>query len=106
MNLPIVQGVQDSGMGICPGCGGQDSVAPGAFTVLSAGAMYPVGSDVAVPAFDCLGFFDIASHGDGRTSGGSVRIAQDVQGGQFSIYFCSTKCLRSFLNKCVDQLER
>ena len=34
-----------------------------------------------------------------------VQIAKDVRGGQYDVYFCSTKCLRSYLNFCVDQLE-
>lgn len=36
----------------------------------------------------------------------SLDIARDVRGGQFELYFCSTKCLRSYLNYCVDELER
>ena len=32
-------------------------------------------------------------------------IARDVKKGQYSLNFCSTKCLRSFLNHCVDRLE-
>ncbi len=36
----------------------------------------------------------------------SVDIARDVRGGQFEIYFCSTTCLRSYLNYCVDELEK
>jgi len=102
MKFPIIQGAQDPGMGVCPGCGGQKNPRSGEFIVLSAGAMLPVAEGVAVPAFDCLAFFELLSHG---THGRGVRIAQDVQGGQFSIHFCSTACLRSFLNECVDVLE-
>ena len=35
-----------------------------------------------------------------------VDIVEDVRGGQADLYFCSTTCLRSFLNACVDDLER
>ena len=35
-----------------------------------------------------------------------VDIVEDVRGGQFSMYFCSTDCLRAFLNSCVDELDR
>lgn len=32
-------------------------------------------------------------------------LARDVKKGQYTINFCSTKCMRKFLNHCVDQLE-
>ncbi|VUD69061.1 hypothetical protein TDB9533_04425 [Thalassocella blandensis] len=32
-------------------------------------------------------------------------LAVDVENGQYTFNFCSTKCMRAFLNKCVDQLE-
>ena len=36
----------------------------------------------------------------------SIEIAELVATGQFELYFCSTDCLRAFLNYCVDELER
>ena len=35
-----------------------------------------------------------------------IEIAKDVRGGEFDICFCSTKCLRAYLNFCVDELEK
>jgi len=35
-----------------------------------------------------------------------IEIAKDVRGGEFDIYFCSTKCLRAYLNYSVDELEK
>jgi len=32
-------------------------------------------------------------------------LARDVKKGQYTINFCSTKCMRMFLNHCVDKLE-
>jgi hypothetical protein len=32
-------------------------------------------------------------------------LARDVKKGQYTINFCSTKCMREFLNHCVDKLE-
>jgi len=32
-------------------------------------------------------------------------IAEDVIGGQFELYLCSTRCLRAFLNALVDEFE-
>jgi hypothetical protein len=50
------------------------------------------------------------AHGDGegenRNVFSSLRLADDCRGGQFEIYFCSTECLRAYLNYCVDELER
>lgn len=58
------------------------------------------------------GYLYMAWHGahDGGTGRdpkvhGLVNIALDVRGGQFALYFCSTGCLRAFLNACVDHLE-
>lgn len=59
------------------------------------------------------GYLDIVWHGahdrgegKDREIGATVQIAQEVRGGQFDLYFCSTKCLRSYLNFCVDELDR
>ena len=35
----------------------------------------------------------------------SVYFAEDCEGGQFEIYFCSTNCLRAFFGSWVDALE-
>ncbi len=58
------------------------------------------------------GFLHIAFHGahDGGLGkdqgiGAMVELARDVRGGQFDLYFCSTKCLRAYLNFCVDALD-
>jgi len=58
------------------------------------------------------GFLDILWHGahdngegDDRDIATSVYLANDCRGGQFEIYFCSTACLRAFLNAWVDALE-
>ncbi len=45
-----------------------------------------------------------SNHGDGTYA--ELEIARDVTKGQFSLLFCSTKCMRSFLNTCVDNLEK
>lgn len=45
---------------------------------------------------------DIHDHGCG---GGSIDIVKDGTRGQADIGFCSTDCLRTFFNVCVDELE-
>ena len=61
---------------------------------------------------DMDGFLDISWHGAHDNGLGSDRdmmisvyAAEDCRGGQFEIYFCSTACLRSYLNTWVDKLE-
>lgn len=44
-------------------------------------------------------------HGEWRNLSSMVRVADNCRGGQFEMYFCSTDCLRGFLNDCVDRLE-
>lgn len=52
------------------------------------------------------GFWDVYYHDHKKTSDkGFLKIADDIQGGQFDFYFCSPKCLRAWLNKIVDDLE-
>ena len=65
------------------------------------------------PSNKMQGYLDLDWHGahDGgsgkhRESFVSLPIAKDVVGGQFDLMFCSTKCLRAFLNVAVDELER
>ena len=64
-------------------------------------------------ASDTVAFFSLTAHQEMGGSGGkypntyaAVEIADKVASGQFDLYFCSTDCLRSFLNYCVDELER
>lgn len=80
--------------------------------ILNAGAMRPVGGNRYEMATDTEAFLILLWHG--AHSGGkgvfpevyaSVDVAKDVVSGQFDLYFCSTACLRHFLNYCVDVLE-
>jgi hypothetical protein len=63
---------------------------------------------------DLAGFLEIGWHGAHSREGGegpdaniglSIELASKADGGQFEFYFCSTDCLRGFLNFCVDKLE-
>jgi len=58
------------------------------------------------------GFLSFIWHGahDGGTGEDSdisayLNIVENVRGGQADLYFCSTNCLRTFFNACVDELE-
>lgn len=55
------------------------------------------------------GFLGGTAHGpDGRSRAllASVDVVRELAGGQFDLYFCSTKCLRSFFSSFVDELDR
>jgi hypothetical protein len=80
--------------------------------ILNAGALRRVGKDSYEMATDMKAFLTLTWHG--AHSGGkgefaeihaSVNVADEVANGQFDIYFCSTTCMRGFLNYCVDQLQ-
>ena len=62
-----------------------------------------------MPAPDLEGFLSFGYHGKHNGKPGAyavVPIAENVPIGQFEYYFCSTSCLRKFLNAGVDELER
>ena len=82
--------------------------------ILAGGAVRVVDrpSKSADMAVDSIGFLDIIWHGahDGglgtdREISARVPLAEDTPDGQFEFYFCSTRCLRDFLNACVDKLD-
>jgi hypothetical protein len=91
---------------------------PHQFVVLSGGALKITNRRTKSgtgPSKDMWGFLDLTFHGahDGgqahdpvlADAHALVRLADEVDGGQFEFYFCSTKCLRAFLNEQVDALE-
>ena len=61
-----------------------------------------------------LGFLAFQWHGADQEVGGFGEnaevdiyhpITDPASHGQYEIYFCSTGCLRAFLNRCVDEFE-
>ena len=99
----------------CAWCN-QDKVSePNSMAILTGGAMLVnrrTGNGGPDPRLD--GYLDLFWHGAHTEDGGQgdypdiserIVIASAVVGGQFDILFCSTKCLRAFLNHAVDQLE-
>lgn len=88
---------------------------PHSMVILNAGAMRSLGNERYEMATDAAAFFILIWHGAHLDTGGvgqdadisaAVDIADMVASGQFDLYFCSMGCLRSFLNYCVDELER
>lgn len=99
--------------GLCPWCGTGKVNEPHSMAILNGGALTMSPDRTCGEMDDKLdGFLSLLWHGahDGGTGdypnmGGVVRIADNCRGGQFEMYFCSTNCLRGFLNHCVDKLE-
>jgi len=95
----------------------QDKVSePHSMAMLSCGALLmnrKTGNGGSDARLD--GFLDLTWHGAHTSEEGQgkhpdiyarVDIASRVRGGQLGVNFCSTKCLRSFLNYAVDVLEK
>ncbi len=95
---------------ICPWCKKRRlGVRPG-MAILNAGAMRAEGKDRYGMATDDAAFFTLIWHTDHSNPDeydfALVDIADLVDSGQFELHFCSTDCLRGFMNFCVDELER
>ena len=116
MKLPTVKGRTSyhPKKALCPWCQQNKVLEPHSFAVLSGGALLMDREEDYGSADDNMdGYLELLWHGahDGgegknREIGARVQIAHDVRGGQFEVYFCSTECLRSYLNYCVDVLEK
>ena len=97
---------------VCPWCKKRKLGDPPGMAILNAGAMHPVGKDRYEMATDDAAFFTLVWHSDHSEPSkvdydfATLDIADLVETGQFEFYFCSTDCLRAFLNECVDELER
>jgi len=82
---------------------------PTGFAFLSGGALLQNGKRSASMDPRMEGFLFIGFHGAHGESSSypstQLSIADEAPDGQFEIEFCSSACLRQFLNRCVDQLE-
>ncbi len=115
MKFPILkdENVATPLNGRCPQCKRRGVGEPNSFAVLEGGALLMDrnrrngGPDARLD-----GFLNITWHGAHDTGIGVDRdihehidLATDCRDGQFEVYFCSTACLRKFLNSWVDALE-
>ena len=99
---------------LCPWCRKKKVYEPHSMAVVGGGALLLDRSKkIGAPSERMEGFLDFSWHGahDGGSGNGReiytrLEIIGDVTGGQFNLYFCSTACLRKFLNACVDELDR
>jgi hypothetical protein len=93
---------------VCPWCQKRKLGEPPGMAILNAGAMRPTAPECYTMADDDAAFMTLIWHSNDPSNydDASFEIAELVDTGQFELYFCSTDCLRSFLNHCVDELER
>ena len=95
--------------GLCPVCGKSVASVPNGFAFLAGGALLQSSKHSATIDPRMEGFLFVGFHGaHGESSSypsAQVSIADETPDGQFEIEFCSSVCLRQFLNSCVDQLE-
>lgn len=101
---------------LCPICERAKVFEPHSFAELCGGALLIDDSELSSAAIPeglrLQAYLDLTWHGAHEGGSGAHRdihevlwVAKDVEGGQFELYFCSTNCLRTFLNAAVDALE-
>jgi hypothetical protein len=102
---------------MCAWCGtGHKLVEPNSIASISCGAILYSSKkrDSGGPSDKMGGYLSISWHGAHSDEGGigdspdtfvDIPLRSEVVGGQMDINFCSTECLRAFLNNCVDELE-
>ena len=115
IELPVIEGEPNywPDRAICPVCGQGKVLEPHSFAILHAGALLmDRPDDSGGPSDNLDGFLSLGWHGahddgqgDDRDIGCYLDIIRDARGGQADLYFCSTACLRTFMNQCVDKLE-
>lgn len=115
MKFPLQKNELDNNSLQCTWCNCDKVSEPNSMAMLACGAVLmnrKTGDGIPDNRLD--GFLDLTWHGAHTCDGGygehpdtfvNIMIAENVQGGQISISFCSTKCLREFLNFMVDKLE-
>ncbi|MCI0478889.1 MAG: hypothetical protein L0Y55_21815 [Anaerolineales bacterium] len=110
IKFPVVKGNQvvfpkDD---LCPWCRKRQLTDPPGAAILNAGAMRLTKPECYEVAHDDAAFMALIWHSNDPANydDASVEIAELVDTGQFDLEFCSTDCLRAFLNYCVDELER
>jgi len=114
MNFPVVQKKKSHHPKSprCPQCRRRKVLEPHSMAFISGSTTFIQRSRLNASVADLAASLDITWHGahdsgigDDRDIFTSVSLANDCRNGEFAVYFCSTKCLRAFLNTWVDALE-
>src|SRR5258708_36414321 len=95
---------------ICRGCGQKASDQPHSFAFLVGGALFMKDAATSVVHDKMKGFLALGVHGAHseqlQEPSAVVRLLEEAPIGQFQLYFCSTPCMRLFLNQSVDALAK
>lgn len=107
--FPLLKGKNDHWIPFVLGkkcrCCGEKYTKDGVFICLNGGALKS-NSEEAEMSSDLVGFLSLTLHDHNYNGkGGYLPIADNTKNGQFEFYFCSTQCLRKFLNHLVDRFE-
>ena len=96
----------------CPQCRRRKVLEPHSMAIISGFTTFIRRPRPNTSVADLATSLDITWHGahdsgigDDRDIFTTVSLAEDCHDGKFQVYFCSTKCLRAFLNTWVDALE-
>ncbi len=121
--FPVCSGKQntlprDTSAMLCPWCKKQVVGEPNSFASLQGGCYTELGDAILLiddsdnrktigDTFLTLWWHGAHDNGSGLYPGADVtlRIVDDVPKRNFRLYFCSPKCLRSFLNHALDRFE-
>ena len=99
----------------CPVCNWRRIYDENCNIVLAGGALFKKGEAIpyGIPVDQMEGFLSLSYMEDikdekGRVylAGAETRIVDNSQMGLFYLHFCSIRCLRKFLNKCIDDFEQ
>ncbi len=116
MKLPLVMGKNTDypRTARCPQCKKRKVFEPHSMVILGGGALLLDRKRENSRESNALsGFLELIWHGahdhgigDDRDLFTTLTLVDDAIGGQFSLAFCSTACLRAFLNSLVNELEK
>jgi hypothetical protein len=99
---------------ICPICSKNRVFEPHNFVTLNGGSFLLDKNGDSTSNKRMEGFLDLGWHGhhyeekedENKDTMARIEVVKDSLEGQFSLYFCSTECLRIFFNRLVDDLEK
>jgi len=77
----------------------------GVFIALMGGTLEGNKNSASISS-NLIGFLSLNLHDHNSDKLGYLNIADNTSNGQFEFYFCSSKCLRKFFNKIVDEFEK
>ncbi|HEV8068447.1 MAG TPA: hypothetical protein VGP76_11975 [Planctomycetaceae bacterium] len=116
MKLPLITGKNTDFPSVakCPQCKKRKVFEPHSMVILEGGALLldrkRENSRVSNALSGYLALIWHGAHdhsiGDDRHLFTTMNLVDDAIGGQFSLAFCSTACLRAFLNSLVNELEK